>query len=118
MVNLKPIFLSVLLVVIAELSLKAGVKDIIFSKDNLLQFFISAITNPFVLLGLFLIGISSLIWIVTLSKTDLSYAYPFVSIGYIATAILSVLLFNEPSSVVKWIGIAVIGFGVIILSRS
>ena len=118
MAQLKHIFLSVLLVVIAELSLKAGVKDLIFSKDNLLQFFISAITNPFVLFGLLLIGISSVIWIVALSRTELSYAYPFVSVGYITTAILSVLLFNEPSSVVKWIGIAVIVSGVIILSRS
>ena len=118
MAHLKHIFLSVVLVVTSELLLKTGVKDIAFSKENLAGFFISAFTSPFVLLGLSLIGLSSLVWIVALSKTDLSYAYPFVSVGYIATAILSVILFNEPSSWLKWAAISVIGLGVVLLSRS
>ncbi len=118
MSHLKQIFLTVILVVIAELLLKTGVRTASFSKDNILQFFIAAFSNPIVILGFFLIGISSLIWITTLSKTDLSYAYPFVSAGYIATAVLSVLLLNEPHSILKWFGLSVIGIGVFLMSRS
>ncbi len=118
MANLKHIFLSVILVVIAELLLKTGVNSISASSKSLPHFFMSALSSPFVLIGLLLIGLSSLVWIVTLSKTNLSYAYPFISVGYIATAIFSVIFFNEPHSWLKWAGIAVISMGVVLLSRS
>lgn len=118
MPHLKQIFLAVILVVMGELALKTGVRTLIFSKENILQFFISALTSPFVLLGLSLIAVSSLVWVVTLSKTDLSYAYPFVSISYATTAIISVIIFNESSSLLKWGSIIVICSGVFLMSRS
>lgn len=118
MPHLKQIFLSVIMVVCAELLLKTGVKNLSFSISSLPQFFMSAFTNPVVLVGFCLIGMSSIIWISILSKTDLSYAYPFVSSGYVATAIISVIIFNEASSILKWTSIVVISFGVFLMSRS
>ncbi|MBS3095349.1 transporter [Candidatus Woesearchaeota archaeon] len=118
MPHLKQIFLSVILVVIAELSLKTGVKNLVFSHVNLKAFFISAFSSPFVIIGFILIALSSIIWIATLSKTDLSYAYPFVSAGYVITAILSVIIFSEHSSLLKWTSIAVISCGVFLMSKS
>jgi len=118
MAHLKQIFLSIILVVSAELMLKTGLRNIIFSSDNIMQFFFTALSSPLILLGFSLIALSSIIWIATLSKTDLSYAYPFVSAGYVLTAILSVIILGEYSSPLKWTSIAIISIGVILMSRS
>ena len=113
MPHLKQIFLSVILVVIAELSLKTGVKNLVFSHVNLKAFFISAFSSPFVIIGFILIALSSIIWIATLSKTDLSYAYPFVSIGYVFVALFSRIFLKEIISMNRWLSILLIGIGVV-----
>ncbi|MBS3108739.1 EamA family transporter [Candidatus Woesearchaeota archaeon] len=118
MAHLKQIFLAVLLIVIAELTLKYSLKDTTFSASNIPQFFITALTNPFTILGFSLIVLSSVIWIATLSKTDLSYAYPFVSIGYVTVTLLSIFLLKESPSALRIIGAIVISFGIILMSRS
>jgi len=118
MAHLKQIFLAVTLLVMAELTLKYSLKGIVFSKDNIFQFFLTALTNPLTLAGFFILALSSIVWISTLSKTDLSYAYPFVSTGYVAITILSVILLNESPSITRWLGVLVIVFGIVLVSRS
>ena len=47
--------------------------------DQILNLLIGLATNPFVLAGLFVYGISTVFWLTALSRVDLSFAYPFVS---------------------------------------
>lgn len=58
-----------------------------------------------------------MLWIKVLTKSDLSYAYPMVSLGYVLVALLSKFLFNEPFTVNKVIGVVMIISGVFILNR-
>ena len=118
MPHLKQIFSAVILVVIAELTLKHNIKGMTVSKNNILQFFITAFSNPYILLALSLIALSSIIWISILSKTDLSYAYPFISAGYVAVTILSVFILNESLPLNRIIGVVIISIGIILMSRS
>ena len=62
--------------------------------------------------------ISVVVWIVGLSRVDVSIAYPMLSLGYIVNAFAAWYLFGEVLSVHKLVVIGVILVGVVILARS
>jgi multidrug transporter EmrE-like cation transporter len=74
--------------------------------------------EPALWLGLFCYGISVIIWILALSRVDVSIAYPMLSIGYIVNALFAWLLFGEALTLERLVGIGVIIVGVYILARS
>jgi len=53
-----------------------------------------------------------------LSRVDVSYAYPLLSVGYIVTALAGQILFGEVLCFARWMGILVICFGVFLITRS
>ena len=82
----------------------------------LIQFALTSISNRFVLLGL--VGYVSSVagYIVVLSKTQLSVAYPILmSAGYALVVLISFLFLKEPFGALKWVGLALIFFGVILI---
>ena len=52
-----------------------------------------------------------------MTRFDLSYAYPFTSLSFVLVLALSVHLFNEPVSLPKVLGLALIISGIIVGSR-
>ena len=74
--------------------------------------------NPSLWLALAAYGISVAVWIVGLSRLPVSQAYPFLSVGYVITALLAWLMFGEVVSLARWAGIALIIAGVVLVSRS
>ena len=57
-------------------------------------------------------------WILGLSRWDVTIAYPMLSLGYVVNAFLAWYLFGEVLSVQRLIGIAIILVGVLVLARS
>lgn len=114
------IFASIILGVCGQISLKMGMREI--GNLEFLDIFspkiISIIFNKFVFLGLLSYLIASLLWLVILSKAELSFAYPMLSIGYIIIAIIGKLLFNESLTSERFLGIILITIGVFLLLRS
>lgn len=78
---------------------------------------IQALMNPHVLLGFSCYGISSILWLVAISKLPLSQAYPAISAGYILVVIASYFFFNEPMTLYKLLGITLICTGVFLVGR-
>lgn len=115
---IKYILASVLLVNLGNLVAKYGLQQTSFSSSALISSYIGFFTNPFILLGLTSVGISSIFWLAALSKADLSYAYPMISMGYIITAIASWIFFKENLTIIRMAGIFVICSGVFLMSRS
>ena len=112
---------GVLLNAIAQLALKASVNDTgIISLDlqSLLTSAGSLATNLWLWLGLICYAISVVVWILALSRVDVSIAYPMLSIGYIVNAVAAWHLFDEPMNLGKVVGIGIIIVGVYILARS
>jgi multidrug transporter EmrE-like cation transporter len=112
---------GVLLNAIAQLALKASVSDtgiINLDIQSLLSSAGSLATNLWLWVGLICYAISVVVWILALSRVDVSIAYPMLSIGYIVNALAASQLFNEPLGLGKVIGIGVIILGVYILARS
>lgn len=117
-----PLILSgVFLNAVAQLALKQGagrLGDISFSLQNIVPIGMQVIFNPWIFFGLFLYGVSVILWILALSRVEVSFAYPLLSVGYIVVAVAGYFLFNEPLSGYKILGIGFIIIGVILLSKS
>ncbi len=120
--NIFPLILmGVLLNASAQLLLKEGMNRIghfAFSWTNAWPVGMQIASNPFVLSGLCCYVFSVVFWLLVLSRTDVSYAYPLASIGYIVTAFAAKLLLHETLSTQRIIAIAIIMLGVFLLTRT
>ena len=115
------ILTGVLLNAGAQLLLKAGTNSVgafSFSADNLLPVGIKLATEPHILGGLTCYVISVVVWIMALSRVEVSLAYPMLSIGYVVNAFAAWWLFGEALTVERLVGIGVIIFGVFLLART
>lgn len=81
------------------------------------DFIARALTDPLVLLSLALAFAASLTWIAALSRLSLGEAYPFMSLAFILTTLLSALVLNESVSIQRWLGIVVVVVGLVLVSR-
>jgi drug/metabolite transporter (DMT)-like permease len=86
--------------------------------DNLGPTLLRAGLQPFIWLGLACYGISVAVWIAALSRTEVSLAYPFLSLGYVVNAVAAWYLFGENLSPQRILAVAVIVFGVWLLART
>lgn len=53
-----------------------------------------------------------------LSRVEVSYAYPLLSVGYIVTALAGYYFFSEALTPVRWLGIVTICIGVWLITRT
>lgn len=74
--------------------------------------------SPAILGGLACYAVSVVVWIVALSRVEVSIAYPMLSIGYVVNALLAWWLFGEDVNAQRWLGIGVIAIGVVLVARS
>lgn len=80
------------------------------------EFALSSIANKYVILGLggYVSSVGG--YIVVLSKTHLSVAYPILmSTGYALVVLASFLFLKEPFGTIKWVGLVLIMLGVILI---
>ncbi|MBI1244334.1 MAG: EamA family transporter [Alphaproteobacteria bacterium] len=105
----------------AQLALKQGMRQIgsfEFALASAIPIGWQVGTNPFVVLGLGCYVVSVAVWILVLSRVEVSLAYPMLSVGYVVNALAAWWLFGENLTPSRIAGIAVICFGVWLLSRS
>jgi uncharacterized membrane protein len=80
--------------------------------------YITALFDPWVAVGVCLL----LVWMVAqmalLSWADLSYVLPVTSAGYVLAAIAGRLFLQEQISTARWIGVALIMSGVLLVGRT
>lgn len=114
------ILTSVFLGAIGQVLVKYGAVNLQlnFTLKYLFPSILSILKNAPVMLGIISYGLSFLLWIKVLSKVELSYAYPMVSIGYILIMFFSYFIFKENISFTRLIGVIFIIIGVIFVSRS
>ena len=115
------ILISVLGSAIGQLMLKKGMSDIgplTLSVNRVIPVVCRMATNPYVITGMMIYAMGTIFWLTALSRVDLSFAYPFVSLSYIIMLIGSWYLFNEHISVLRVVGTVVVIVGVLMISRS
>lgn len=102
---------------VGQLILKAGMNSL-GPLQLSLNTLVSMATNPLLLVGIAIFGVSTLLWLLALMKADLSFAYPFLSLTYIAVLVGGAVLFQENVTLPRVIGFAMIVAGVLIVARS
>ncbi|RZT31410.1 DMT family transporter [Cupriavidus agavae] len=115
------IFAGVLLNACAQLLLKAGtnaVGAITLERGTLLATAFRVLTQWPVLAGLTCYVISVGVWIIGLSRVDVSIAYPMLSLGYVVNALAAWYLFGEILGPLRVAGIVLILAGVFLIARS
>jgi len=83
-----------------------------------LNFGYQLILNAWFITGMCLYAISIGLWMAVLGKTEVSLAYPLLSIGYIITAFIGYFFLHENVNLLRIIGLITICIGIIIISRS
>ncbi|MFD1678150.1 hypothetical protein [Alicyclobacillus fodiniaquatilis] len=73
---------------------------------------ILAMFSPWVIGGIALYVVATVIWIFLLSKISLSVLYPLQSLAYVAAILVSIFIFHEHIPPMRWVGVAVILAGV------
>ena len=115
------IMLGVLLNAGAQLLLKEGMRRIghfEFVWANIVPIGLQVAGNLFVLGGLFCYVVSVVVWLLVLSRVEVSFAYPLLSVGYIVNAVAGYYLFQENLSMMRITGILIICAGVYLVTRS
>ena len=105
----------------AQLLLKAGARAIgsvsVGSGASLAAAAWGAAMQPWIGIGLFCYFISAGLWIVALTRVDVTVAYPMLSMGYVIAALLAWQLFGEQLTMARVAGISIILLGVVVLAR-
>jgi multidrug transporter EmrE-like cation transporter len=107
---------------LAQISLKHGMAQpsvqIALTNGGLQPILYAVVANPFVLGGLFVYGLSAVVWLFVLARIDVSVAYPFVSLGFVVTMVLGCLLFGEAFTIRKILGTLVVMAGVYLVAAA
>jgi len=119
MQNFLLILANIFLAVSGQIFIKQGINKVgSFSAMPLMKFLTKAFTSPLVIMGLILYIISAVIWVMVLSKVDLSFAYPMLSLGYILILLFSALFLGEAIGGLRILGVALICIGIFFIYRT
>jgi drug/metabolite transporter (DMT)-like permease len=115
------IITGVLLNAAAQLLLKAGTNSLGVIHVNAQNWFstgVKVFSQLPILAGLACYVISLLVWIMGLSRTDVTIAYPMLSLGYVVSAVGAWMFLGEVVTLQRMGAMAVILLGVVLLSRT
>ena len=116
------ILTSVVLAGFAQITLKTGVNHVTGTSGGELHLSASSLrsllTSPIVWGGLFLFGLSAIVWLFALSRASLSFAYPFAALSYVLILVFSVLVLHETVQPLRWLGVALIVTGIVLVAQT
>jgi drug/metabolite transporter (DMT)-like permease len=108
---------SIVLNGLAQVVLKKGVGHASDSRSATANWWISLLANGWVWSWGISFVVATALWLIALSKLDISYAFPLLSTSFVFVAILSRLFLKEIISWRRWLSILVISLGVILIAR-
>ena len=109
------LLINILLLVIGQTLWKIGLQG--YNLQLTLLSMVKLFTNVYILLGLALYGVATLIWFYILPKADLSLIYPMQSLCYVIAAFVAMYIFKEKIPSTRWVGIIFIIIGAYFVSR-
>ncbi|MVA97248.1 transporter [Nitratireductor sp. CAU 1489] len=105
----------------AQLMLKHGMMTmgpLSFAGVNPILKILQIVFSPWVFFGLLTFVISMASHLFVLSKVELSFAYPFLSLAYVAVAVFAYFVFREDLNALRIAGIAFICVGTVLIAQS
>ncbi|HYI44031.1 MAG TPA: EamA family transporter [Actinomycetota bacterium] len=121
-ISLALLAISVIFAVSGQVTLKAAMNEIgRIGGEQMkkpMETVVKAIKEPRLWVGLALFGISSVFWLVVLSRVSLSIAYPLVGLSYIVVVAISRFFLHEHVPPMRWLGVIVIALGIALIGIS
>lgn len=77
---------------------------------------LTVLLSPYILAGIAMYGLATVLWLAVLSRLPLSIAYPLQSTAYVVGIIVAAIVFREAVPPHRWIGVAVVIAGIVIIS--
>ncbi len=101
---------AILLVIIATVLTTAGQYFLKKGAVKIISFY--SIFNTSLIAGLIIYGCAALLLILSLRNEELSVVYPFIALSFIWVTFISLFLLHEKVSLIQWLGVFSIVFGV------
>ena len=115
------ILLSVALAAVAQITLKHGMDQVV-AQSGVLHVSMTSlrdiVSTPAVWGGLLLFGLSAVVWLAVLSRTTLSFAYPFVSLTYVLILLADRFVLEQDVPSLRWAGVAFIAVGIVLVAQT
>lgn len=114
------IFLTIALTIYGQLVIKWQVSSVGAPPPGAWEkvtFIAHLLLNPWVISGFAAAFLASLCWMLTLTKFQLSFAYPFMSLTFVGTMVLSSFLFAEVLTPARWAGMLLLVLGLVVGSQ-
>lgn len=115
------ILLSVTLAAVAQLTLKHGMNQVVDRTGELRldgDSLRTVATTAAVWIGLVLFGLSALVWLAVLSRTTLSFAYPFASLTYVLILLADRFVLDQSIPGLRYAGVACIIVGIVLVAQT
>ena len=112
------VFLCTLIGAAAQIFMKLGANRLPdFGISQMLFHIPALLLNYYLLAGISLYGVFTLLLVIALRDGELSILYPVIALNYVWVTVLSLILFRETMNPFKMTGITLIVFGVFVLGR-
>lgn len=111
---------TIALTVYGQLVLKArisGFGPLPEAPFDKLRFLVSLLFDPMIFSGFAAAFLASLAWMAAMTKFELNYAYPFMSLNFVVALLLGGGLLGEPITAQKTLGVGLIVIGTIVAAR-
>ena len=116
------LFIAIAMGAIGQIGMKAGMNRVRIKSGGELGPIIAALprifTDPYVLFGIGMYLLSTVLWLWVLSRVPLSFAYPCISVSYIIIIVAGKRIFHERIDAWKIAAVILILAGVIVLGFS
>lgn len=84
----------------------------------LMSYFGQALSNPYVIIGTALNAVFYVLFLASLSWTDVTVVLPMTALEFGMAAILAVMILKEVVPTLRWAGIALVILGVILITMA
>lgn len=113
------VLVTCILGTLGQLALKSGMNDIgrigLASLYKIQTILMKVATSPKIWIGLFIYVLGTIVWLVILSRVDLSLAYPLLSMNFILVVLAAWLFLGESLTATRILGIIIICSGIVVL---
>ena len=97
---------------VGDTLLARGMKSVGAVNPSEIYYLLTAVVNPWVLLGIFFLFAFMSAYLSALSWADLTYVLPATAFGYVFIALIARFFLHEHISPIRWLGIVLISAGV------
>lgn len=114
------IFMTIMLTVYGQIAIKwqvvkAGALPEAWPEKT--HYLFQLLLNPWVISAFAAALLASVFWMAAIAKLQLSHAYPFMSSAFVLILVASGLIFHEPITPLKIVGITLILVGILVGSQ-